>query len=51
MIPQFSVYFFNFGFTKHFDSLDEALSYGKESGFECVVVDDKGELVKKFGAY
>ena len=47
----YSVFFFNFGFTKHFNSLEEALTYGKESGFECAVVDKDGNQVKTFRAY
>ena len=44
----YSVFFFNFGFTKHFNDLEEALTYGKESGFECAVVDKDGNQVKVF---
>ena len=44
----YTVFFYNFGYTKHFNSLEEALTYGKESGFECAVVDKDGNQVKVF---
>ena len=44
----YTVFFFNFGFTKHFKDLESALLYGKESGFECAVIDKDGNQVKVF---
>jgi len=44
----FTVYFFNFGYTKHFNTLDEAMQYGRESGFECAVINPEGVNVKTF---
>jgi hypothetical protein len=47
----FKVHFINFFYIKEFNSLDEALSYAKSSGFECVVFDNRGRRVQAFGAY
>ena len=44
----YTVFFFNFGFTKHFKDLESALLYGQESGFECAVINAEGEQVKVF---
>ena len=44
----YTVFFFNFGFTKHFKDLASAMKYGKESGFECAVINAEGEQVKVF---
>ena len=44
----FTVFFFNFGFTKDFNDLASAMKYGKESGFECAVINPEGEQVKVF---
>jgi len=43
----FTVLFYNFGFMKHFDLLDEAKKYAKESGFECAIIGPKDELIEK----
>jgi len=43
----YSVVFYNFGFMKHFDVLEEAMTYAKESGFECAVVGPDNEVIKK----
>jgi hypothetical protein len=44
----YTVFFFNFGFTKDFNDLESALTYGKESGFQCAVINPEGEQVKVF---
>lgn len=33
----FSVHFYNFGYTKHFDTIEEARECGKQSGFQYVI--------------
>jgi len=43
----YTVFFFNFGFTKHFDLESEAIEYANKSGFECAVIGPDNELVKK----
>ena len=42
----YTLNFYNLGYSKHFDTLAEAIKYGKESGFECSVIDPDGEWVK-----
>lgn len=42
----YSVFFYNFGFTKHFDTESEAIKYAMDSGFECSVIGPNNELVK-----
>ena len=44
----YTVFFFNFGFTKHFNDLASAMKYAKDSGFECAVINSEGEQVKTF---
>ena len=44
----YKVFFYNFGYSKDFNNLDDALSYGKDSGFECAVINSEGEQVKVF---
>lgn len=46
----FTVFFYNFGFMKHFDILDEAKKYAKDSGFECAIIGPNDELVEKVSA-
>jgi len=43
----FAVHFFNFNFTKHFDTEQEALDYAMNQSFECVVYDPQGNVVRK----
>ena len=45
-MAQYKVFFYNFGYSKDFNTLEEAIRYGKESGFECSVISPSGELVK-----
>ena len=47
----YKVFFYNFGYSKDFNNLDDALSYGKDSGFECAVIDMEGNMIKSFKAY
>ena len=42
----YKVFFYNFGYSKDFNNLEAALLYGKESGFECNVIDSEGNLIK-----
>ena len=42
----YKVFFYNFGYSKDFNDLEAALLYGKESGFECNVIDSEGNLIK-----
>ena len=42
----YTVFFHNFGFTKHFDSKDSAIKYAVESGFVCFVIDEHGNPIK-----
>lgn len=41
----YSVYYVNFGFTKHFTSMEEALNHKNTCGFEVVVYDPSGSAV------
>ena len=43
----FTVCLYNFGFMKHFDQLEEAKKYAKESGFECAVIGPDNEVIEK----
>jgi hypothetical protein len=45
-MAQYKVFFYNFGYTKEFNTLEDAIKYGKDSGFECSVINPQGELVK-----
>jgi len=42
----YTVYFYNLGYTKEFNTLEEAVQYGKKSGFECNVINPQGEMVR-----
>ena len=42
----YSVFFNNFGFIKHFDTLEEADKYAVDSGYECSIIGPENELVK-----
>jgi len=42
----YKVFFYNFGYSKDFNDLEAAIQYGKESGFECSVINPEGELVR-----
>lgn len=35
----YGCYFYNIGYTVHFDSYDEAYSYGSKSGFQFSIID------------
>ena len=43
----YTVFFNNFGFMKHFDELEEAKKYAKESGFECAIIGPDNEVIEK----
>lgn len=44
----YAVFFFNLGYTKHFDTLDKAVKCAKESGFQCSIINPDGlELIRK----
>jgi hypothetical protein len=42
----YAVFFYNFGFTKHFDVKEEAIKYAIDSGFECSVIGPDNQLIK-----
>ena len=42
----YSVFFYNFGFTKHFDNRVEGEEYAVDSGFECGIIGPDNELIK-----
>ena len=42
----YTVYFYNLGYTKEFNTLEEAVQYGKKSGFACKVINPQGEFVR-----
>ena len=42
----YTLYFYNLGYSKHFNTLEEAVQYGKKSGFECKVINPEGEMVR-----
>jgi hypothetical protein len=44
----YKVDFYNFGYLKHFDTLEQAIENAKSSGFQCAVWFDNA-LIKHFG--
>ena len=44
----YKVDFYNFGYLKHFDTLEQAIENAKSSGFRCAVWFDNA-LIKLFG--
>lgn len=36
----YSAYFYNFGYTKWFDTREQAEACGRESGFQCIIVEE-----------
>lgn len=41
----YTVYFISFDYSKHFDTLEEAIKHGKDSGFECSIINPQGEVI------
>lgn len=50
-IRMWTVFFYNFGFSKDFGSFEDACAYAKSSGFECAVIDPNNQPAKTFRAY
>ena len=43
----YSVFYNNFGFIKHFDTLEEANEHADSCGYECTVIGPDNELVRR----
>lgn len=41
----YAVHFYNFGYTKHFDTKEQAIAHARNSGFQCVVYDPNNNQV------
>ena len=42
----YTVFYINFGFCKHFDTLEEARTYANAQGFEASIIGPDNELVE-----